>query len=593
MSEANHIAHPEPDYTHFLTENDAEEAADLVEQFAALSPHPDTLVSMLAAVGLLSAADIEGVLSSHSDQGTDWHDELVLRHGFPREVVLRAQALSLGLPYVDPNKFHIERDAINAVPVAVVREHSLIPLCFTAGGLIIAIEDPGNAAAREALTFHTEHAVEFVIASRDCIEQAITSWYGPMDDRDALDEISQIYQIDSEHSSERMDAEKAASEKPVVRLVHNLLLDAIRMGASDIHIRPLEDHVDLLFRLDGALVNMRSFAKSMLAAVVSRIKIIGNMDIAEHRLPQDGRFRIRREGHDVDLRLSIIPTVQGESVVIRILNSDAGLKNISELGFNKQDEARFTELMQRSMGMVLVTGPTGCGKSTTLYAALQSVRQRNVNIITVEEPVEYRLAGINQIQVNTNTGFTFAKALRHILRHDPDVVMVGEIRDQETAKMAVESSLTGHLVLSTLHTNDAASAVTRLLEIGLEPYLVRSSLAAILAQRLIRKNCRFCAEPEPVEEEVRTALGIASTEQFYRGSGCPKCHGTGYHGRRAVYELLPITDRIRTMVQAGISAIEIEQAAVDEGMQPLTENALALARHGDTSLAEVYRVRLT
>lgn len=228
-----------------------------------------------------------------------------------------------------------------------------------------------------------------------------------------------------------------------------------------------------------------------------------------------------------------------------------------------------------------------------MYAALQAVRQRNVNIITLEEPVEYRLAGINQIQVNTATGFTFGKALRHILRHDPDVVMVGEIRDRETAKMAVESSLTGHLVLSTLHTNDAASAVTRLLEIGVEPYLVRSSLAAILAQRLIRKNCRFCTAPEPVEAEVRQALGIAAMEQFCRGTGCAKCHGTGYHGRRAVYELLMITDAIRQMVEAGIAAAEIEQAAIDEGMQPLTANALELARLGETSLAEVYRVRLT
>lgn len=569
---------------------DAQDTAALLEQMAELAPQPETLTTKLAAIGLLDAVEIAAVIR---DAQAEWRGVLVEQHGFPSEAVQRAQARALGLPFVDPCTFQIEREAINAVPATVAREHKLIPLCFAAGGLIVAVAETDDAAAREALTFHTQHPVDFVLAEADNIERAITSWYGPVDDRDALDELTEIYHLDHESQAGLVDAKSAAGEKPVVRLVHNLLLDAIHMRASDVHIRPLEDRVDLLFRLDGALVKMRSFAKSMLPAVVSRIKIIGNMDIAEHRLPQDGRFRIRRDGDDIDLRLSIIPMVQGESVVIRILNANAGLKSISELGFNRHDEARFTELMNRSNGMVLVTGPTGCGKSTTLYAALQEVRHRDVNIITVEEPVEYRLAGINQIQVNTATGFTFARALRHILRHDPDVVMVGEIRDPETAKMAVESSLTGHLVLSTLHTNDAASAVTRLLEIGVEPYLVRSSLAAVLAQRLVRKNCDFCIEPEPLEPQVRAALAVDDDEVFCRGAGCPKCHGTGYSGRRSVYELLTVTDELRDLIDDGVSAGEIERTAIAAGMEPLTHNALKIARTGETSLAEVYRVRLT
>lgn len=510
------------------------------------------------------------------------------------ETVQRAYASSLGLPYVDLEEFAVEQSAVDAVPASIARENSVMPLCFLGAGIVAAVADPANQRICECLTLGVDHPVELVVASPDQIERALTQWYGPADDEAALEEIRGRRSVDSPQAGGTVvDLERLGREKPVVKLVRNILLDAVAHKASDVHFRPMEDRVDLLFRLDGALVKMRSFEKSMLRSVVSRIKIIGDMDIAEHRVPQDGRFRVAQADGIVDLRLSVIPMVQGESVVIRILDSRAGLKSLDELGLSETDAGRFAELMNRTAGMVLVTGPTGCGKSTTLYAALQQIRQRAVNIVTVEDPVEYRLAGVNQIQVNRATGLTFARALRHILRHDPDVVMVGEIRDVETAKMAVESSLTGHLVLSTLHTNDAASAVTRLIEIGVEPYLVNTSLMAVLAQRLVRRNCADCVEPEILDPAACRALDVSEDESFFKGRGCSRCHGTGYRGRRAVYELLMVTPRLRELVISGVSSGDIKRAAEAEGMQSLTANALHLARSAETSLAEVYRVRLS
>ncbi len=316
------------------------------------------------------------------------------------------------------------------------------------------------------------------------------------------------------------------------------------------------------------------------------------MNIAERRVPQDGRARVVEGGNVVDLRISIIPTVEGESVVIRLLNTEVGLKTISELGFSERDLPVFSDLIHKSYGIILVTGPTGSGKSTTLYAALEEVRKQNVNIITVEDPVEYHIPGIEQIQVNSAIGFTFARALRNILRHDPDVIMIGEIRDEETARIAVQSALTGHLVLSTLHTNDASGAVTRLMDMGIESYLLSSSLLGVLAQRLMRRNCIECAREEDVEPGIRISLGVPKDEVFYKGAGCERCNGTGYSGRLAVYELLLVTSGLRRLIKEGVASEQIQREAAKEGMVPLTANALSQARIGVTSLEEVYRVRL-
>lgn len=503
----------------------------------------------------------------------------------------RAMACHLAVPYVDPTEFEIDPMAIDVVPAQLARDHKLIPLCFIGTGLVVAVTNPADARLRDVLALSLNHSVEFVIAARERIERTLARWYGPSDDQDVMLEVTHP-QVSGDSESKTMDAGTVGGQRPTVRLVHNILMDAIAQRASDIHIRPLEKEVELLFRLDGVLVKIRSLPKSVVGAVVSRIKILGNMDIAERRVPQDGRIRLTRDGRDIDLRLSVIPTVQGESVVIRILDTQAGLKSIDDLGFSEIDQARFADLMTRTAGMVLVTGPTGCGKSTTLYAGLQQIKRQDVHIVTVENPVEYRLDGVDQIEINSATGFTFPLALRHILRHDPDVIMIGEIRDFETARIAVESALTGHLVLSTLHTNDAASAVVRLVEIGIAPYLINASLLGVLAQRLVRQNCSNCIGQETVPPYVRLALGVGDDLVTLRGAGCERCHGTGYRGRRAVYELLEISPRLRELIADGTSIASIQSHAVSEGMQPLTENALTLARAGATSLAEVYRIRL-
>jgi type IV pilus assembly protein PilB len=326
--------------------------------------------------------------------------------------------------------------------------------------------------------------------------------------------------------------------------------------------------------------------------VVSRIKVIGGMNLAEHRVPQDGRASASVAGSDVDLRISVIPTIHGEAVVIRILNTAFGLRSVAEIGFGPRDEQLFRDVLMRSQGMLLVTGPTGSGKSTTLYAALLECRKQNVNIITVEDPVEAKMDDVLQVQINRAAGLTFARTLRNILRHDPDVVMIGEIRDQETAEIAVESALTGHLVFSTLHTNNAASTVTRLLDLGVLPFLLKSTLLAVLAQRLGRRTCKHCKVPELVDPHVREVLGVGPDEEFWVGSGCAKCEGRGVKGRVGIYELLEITPAVRALIAPGADAVAIHELAVREGMISITANAIALARAGVIPLQEAFMVRV-
>lgn len=505
----------------------------------------------------------------------------------PRELALR-----LGLPFVDLREFDVDVHALSLVPEEFARTHRVLPLLFLHGRLVVAMGNPADPELLSMLHLVSGRSVDSVVAEDADLQGAIDRYYGVHEDSGTLDELETVAQRELEHNLPVQEVERLGKEKPVVRLVNSILLDAIRRGASDIHLRPGEKKVELLLRQDGTLVHVRDLAKMLLPAVVARIKIIGRMNIAERRLPQDGRARMVERGTVVDMRISVIPTVDGESVVIRLLNASAGLRTIDELGFNPRDAEVFTDLLHKSYGMLLVTGPTGSGKSTTLYAALQEVKKQNVNIITIEDPVEYHVEDVQQIQVNTAPGFTFARALRNILRHDPDVVMVGEIRDQETAKIAVESALTGHLVLSTLHTNDAPTSVTRLIEMGVESFLVKSSLLGVLAQRLVRLNCPHCKAREPVDPLMRKALGVPNEETFHHATGCPECNQTGYHGRKAVYELLLLTPALRALLTPTVAADTLREQAVRDGMVPLTTNAVALARTGAISLAEAYRVRL-
>ncbi|TVS12128.1 MAG: type II/IV secretion system protein [Gammaproteobacteria bacterium] len=567
---------------------------DIDQLKAALRQHrlapPRSSVSWLLEQRVITAQDVERVRPML--QPGELLESALLRHGAINQDELDlARAASTSVPLVDVEHFRRDPKAVAILTASWARSNEVLPLCFDGPVLVVACADPSDVELEHMLAFTTDRIVELVMARPNDLQRAIMEAYGPNEDATALAGIQQSIRALQRPSNEQ-DLAALAHQAPVVRLVQNLLTDAIRQRASDIHIRPLEDSVEVLFRIDGQLVTLRHLDKTLLPAVVSRLKTIGGMNVAEHRVPQDGRARMVLGRSDVDLRLSCIPMVQGESVVVRVLDANEGLRDLGELGFTEADADRFADLLTRTTGLLLVTGPTGCGKSTTLYAALQALRPRHLNVVTVENPVEYRLPEVNQIQVNTTAGLTFAKALRHILRHDPDAVMIGEIRDQETAKIAVEASLTGHLVLSTLHTNDAATAVTRLVEIGIEPYLVSSSLLAVLAQRLVRRNCPHCVAAESIEPTMAKLVGAESGEAFVRGAGCHHCHGTGYLGRHAVYELMTITPELRARIADGASAVELASLAHSDGMIPLTTNALSLARQGITSLAEVMRVRI-
>jgi type IV pilus assembly protein PilB len=550
------------------------------------------LGEVLVGAGVINQSDLDQVLQEQVDDGRHRKlGELLVARGLcTRTELHQALARRLNMPFVQLHDFDFDRRAVALLNAEVARRHGVVPLMLEDEVLTMAVEDPGDAEVVELLHFITGKHIVLVAAAPEEIDYGISRCYMPFDDAGLVKELDRLI---SDRNPKQEKKEFSGRERPVVKLVQNIILDAIRQRASDIHLRPRERDAELVFRIDGSLITIRTFHKSVLPSIVSRIKILGNMDISEHRLPQDGQARMSNRGQLIDLRLSVIPTIHGESVVIRILDASQGLRDIAELGFTPEDEERFRNLVKRNQGLLLVTGPTGSGKSTTLYGALQAVIKQNVNIITVEDPVEYHLAGISQIQVNPHTGYSFAKALRHILRHDPDVIMVGEIRDVETAKMAVESALTGHLVLSTLHTNSAASSITRLLEIGVDAYLVNATLMAVLAQRLVRLNCPHCTEEETVSERVRADLGLTADEVFRRGAGCDHCFHTGFHGRHAVYELLEVDADIRALIRPGADPRELEACAIEKGMVPLTENALALARSGRISIAEVYRVRLT
>ncbi len=502
-------------------------------------------------------------------------------------------AEKLGIPLVSLKKFEIDVKLLNKVPAEFCKRYHLLPLFEYKDHLVVALDDPLNFEALDVVRFITGKSIESVLALTDELEKSVDKFYGS--ERNIDDGLS-MAEADAELGEfdygDMKEVERLAKEKPIVRLVSGVISDAIHKNASDIHIRPLDKDVQLLYRIDGSLVEIRTFSHSLLPAIISRIKIIGRMDVAERRLPQDGRARVSEQGALVDLRISVMPTIKGESAVIRLLNTKIGLRSVDEIGLDDGDQEQLVDLLNKNYGMFLVTGPTGSGKSTTLYAALQNIKQQNVNIITVEDPVEYQISGIEQIQIQSGLGYTFAESLRHILRHDPDVIMVGEIRDVETAKIAVESALTGHLVLSTLHTNSAAGTVTRLIEMGVEPYLVSSTLLGVLAQRLVKKNCPNCIDVEQIGSAMRRSLGIEEDEVFYKGKGCDSCHQTGYSGRMAVYELLLISSSLRELIEKAKSTDSILQQAISEGMETLTKNALKLARKKVTSLSEVYRVRL-
>lgn len=502
-------------------------------------------------------------------------------------------ALRLGLPFVSLADEMPTPVALALVPAELAYDRSILPLELRGDALRVALADPADADTIHLLQFLAGKRLQLVVAARADLDRAIVRHYGDVHGSELFEASEGDELIEAPRAAARpsIPDEQRYMLRPIVRLVGHVLTMAVRRGASDIHIRPAEGDVDLVFRIDGVLVPIRTFSHSLLAMVVGRIKIMGGMDITERRLPQDGQARIGVNARMVDLRISTIPTIHGESVVIRLLNTSVAMKSIADLGLSQQDAARLADACERNQGMVLVTGPTGSGKSTTLYAVLNTILQRNVNIITVENPVEYHIPGAEQVSINAEVGLTFARVLRNILRHDPDVIMVGEVRDQETAKIAVESALTGHLMLSTLHTNSAAATIARLLEMGVEAYLIRATVLCILSQRLVRLICPGCKVPDQVDPGLRHELGLGDDEVFYIGKGCPACNGTGTHGRRMTYELLFATAAMRKLVVDDADSDAIRMQANADGMVSLPQHAFELARQGLIPFNEAYRMR--
>lgn len=569
---------------------------DAAELKALLRVHkamPDMqLGQALMEEGMISQAQLDKALELQRlrKTGSAHLGQILVESGLvTAEQLTVAMAHKLAIPLVSIAQYNIDPNLIGLVPAEIAQHYKVLPLASQEGTLIVAMVNPFDQTAIDALRFNAKMNVEVVMVAAEEIGEALNKHYSSYEEMEALEDLKldpiaePVAQDEAIHS-----VEAQAKKKPIVRLLNSIVLQAVNSKASDINIRPEKDKVNVFFRVDGKMQYIRSLSRNLLPALVSRVKITGQMDISERRLPQDGHARLLRHGKQIDLRISIVPTVNGESVVIRILDKDAGLKPLDELGFRPQDLDEIRRLISRPNGIFLVTGPTGSGKSTTLYAVLNEVKQRNPHILTVEDPVEYDMEGVEQVQIALAKGYTFAEALRHFLRHDPDVIMVGEIRDEETARIANKAALTGHLVFSTLHTNDAASTVTRLLDMGIENYLLSTTLLGVMAQRLVRVNCPDCITDEQVEPQVRKTLGLEAGETFHRGAGCFKCHYTGYRGRTSVIELLSLTPELAQMIIAGRPAHELAQKAVSQGMRTLQQAALDLARQGKTSLEEVY-----
>jgi len=509
------------------------------------------------------------------------------------EQVNFALARKFGIPYVKLEDYRISPHILDRIPVELELQYNIMPLGEIDDILIVAMENPLDMSIISALRFNTNLKIEPVMASARDITLILSKHYSKFDEDRALEDSgfeAVNNRVDHQDAAGMMEVE--AKKKPIVRLVNSIILQGIMRGASDINIRPEADRISVYYRVDGKLQFSRNLHRSLLASLVSRIKIIGQMDISERRLPQDGHARLERGSKTIDLRMSVIPTVNGESVAIRILDKDVGLKSFTELGLRQREQHRVRHMLSRSHGLLLVTGPTGSGKTTTLYALLDEIKKDNPHILTVEDPVEYDMAGVEQVQLLPSKGFTFAGTLRHFLRHDPDVIMVGEIRDHETAAIANKAAMTGHLVLSTLHTNDASSTITRLLDMGIEPYLLGATLLGVIAQRLIRLNCPHCLQQDHIEDRIRRRFQVAESDVLYRGRGCPSCNKTGYRGRTMISEVLAISPEIRELINAGSSARKIAHMALQQGMTRLIDNALHHARQGRTSLNEVMSVRL-
>ncbi len=550
-----------------------------------------SLGQILVDRGLISLEELHAAEAEQRASGRRLGRVLVDQKSVTEKDLVAALATQIGMTFVDLEDAEVDARATTLLSEKAMRRYGVLPIGFEDGRLVVAMSDPANVVAVDDVRTMTKMEVKAVVATKDDLSAAIGKYASMSEDIEAIAEGLAGDQGDGDLA----DLEAVTEDAPIVKFVNVLITQAVADGASDIHIEPGERELRVRYRIDGVLHEVMKSPRSIQNGVISRLKIMADVDIAERRIPQDGRIGLTVHGKQIDLRFSTLPTVYGEKVVMRILDKTSVMLSLDDLGFLDHNLKRFEEAYRKPYGMILVTGPTGSGKSTTLYATLNVVNQEGVNIITTEDPVEYRLPGISQVQVNNKVGLSFASALRSILRQDPDIVLVGEMRDRETAQIGVEAALTGHLVLSTLHTNDAPSAVTRLTEMGIEPFLVGSAVDCVLAQRLARRVCSRCVEMVRPEAELLKAAGfdddiVDERPEVPQARGCSACSKTGYRGRLAIHEVMTVTEEIERLAVARASGEEITRTAVEQGMRELREDGLAKVLLGRTTIEEIGRV---
>jgi len=563
------------------------------------------LGDMLLDAGLIQKKQLDEALGVQKSEGGRLGYILTKLGFISDEEVTSFLSRQYGIPAVNLEHFEISGDVIKRIPVEVAQRYSIIPLSRTGSTLTVAIADPTNIYALDDLKFITNLNIEPVVASEYSIRKAIEKYYeteAAMELRKVMEDLAEVDEeelevIEDEDDLDIESLEASSVEAPVVRLVNSVLTDAVRKGASDIHVEPYEKELRIRFRIDGILHEIMKPPLKMRDAICSRIKIMSKLDIAEKRLPQDGRIKLKMklEGKrkELDFRVSVLPTLFGEKIVMRILDSDMLMLDMTKLGFEPESLETFQSEVTKPYGMVLVTGPTGSGKTNTLYSSISLLNKPETNIMTAEDPVEFNLKGINQVNVREEIGLTFAAALRSFLRQDPNIVLVGEVRDFETAEIAIKAALTGHLVLSTLHTNDAPSTISRLMNMGIEPFLVATSVNLICAQRLVRRVCTQCKEEVKIPKKTLLEIGYNEDEidkvHVMKGSGCDRCSGTGYKGRVGLYEVMQITDEMRELILSGATAMDLRHQAMKDGMITLRRSGLIKIMNGQTSIEEVLR----
>lgn len=561
----------------------------------------DRLGELLVKCGLVTPHQLKKAIEEQRTSGGRLGYNLVKLGYITEKDLTTFLSQQYGIPSVDLTTVDIDPEIIKLVPEDVAKRYQAIPIKRTGATLVVAMADPSNIFAIDDLKFLTGYNIETVVAAETTIKDTIERYYEMEEASSLADIVSGLEEemkiVQEEEEVDVLDLKKAVEEAPVVKLVNLILTDAIKRGASDIHIEPYEKSFRVRYRIDGILHEVMKPPLKLKNAIVSRVKIMSNLDIAERRLPQDGRIKMKLgKEKEIDLRVSVLPTLFGEKVVMRLLDKSSLQLDMTKLGFEEKSLKDFMDAIHKPWGMVLVTGPTGSGKTTTLYSALTELNKVSENISTAEDPVEYNLMGINQVQMHEEIGLNFAASLRSFLRQDPDIIMVGEIRDYETAEIAVKAALTGHLVLSTLHTNDAPSTVNRLLNMGVEPFLIASATNLILAQRLARKICKDCKEVVKVPLQALIDIGVPSEEApsfvCYKGKGCPACNNTGYKGRIALYEVMPLTEGLKELILNGASAAELKREAIQQGMKTLRMSGITKIKEGITTIEEVIRVTM-